>query len=219
MCRTGITSTAPADCGAPSDASRADSAPRRARDSLRGDELEGTARYLARWLSPGVQLLCGRSWHNLWVMPSTGGDAFPIAYGDWDQTYPRWSPDGTRIAFISNSNGGTEICIERIPGGVVQSLPSASAAILTPDGAAAAGAQGYERESGVRAHECHRRRRPLLCAARCLDSRRRWFRPAPAARSRHTTFMLTAGVDRRPSRGLSGGDPAWHSSAGSISGR
>lgn len=64
----------------------------------------------------------GRSWHNLWVMPAAGGDAFPIAYGDWDQTYPRWSPDGTRVAFISNRSGNTEIGIERIPGGVAETL-------------------------------------------------------------------------------------------------
>lgn len=64
----------------------------------------------------------GRSWHNLWVMPAAGGDAFPIAYGDWDETYPRWSPDGTRIAFISNKSGNTEIGIERIPGGVAEAL-------------------------------------------------------------------------------------------------
>jgi TolB protein len=64
----------------------------------------------------------GSAWHNLWVMPAGGGDAFPIAYGDWDQTYPRWSPDGTRVAFISNKSGNTEIGIERIPGGVVETL-------------------------------------------------------------------------------------------------
>jgi Tol biopolymer transport system component len=59
----------------------------------------------------------GRAWHNLWVLPAAGGDAFPIGYGDWDQTNPRWSPDGTRIAFISNQHGGTEIDVMPIPGG------------------------------------------------------------------------------------------------------
>jgi Tol biopolymer transport system component len=63
-----------------------------------------------------------RSWHNLWVMPARGGDAFPLGYGDWDQTNPRWSPDGARVAFISNQQGNTRIDIERIPGGDVQAL-------------------------------------------------------------------------------------------------
>ncbi len=74
----------------------------------------------------------GRSWHNLWVMPSTGGDAFPIAYGDWDQTYPRWSPDGTRVAFIANRSGNTEIAIERVPGGVAQTLATLERHYLAP---------------------------------------------------------------------------------------
>ena len=74
----------------------------------------------------------GRSWHNLWVMPAGGGDAFPIAYGDWDQTYPRWSPDGSRVAFISNKSGSTEIDIERIPGGIAQRLNVGERRFLLP---------------------------------------------------------------------------------------
>jgi TolB protein len=54
----------------------------------------------------------GGQWQNLWVMPARGGDAFPISYGDWDETNPRWSPDGNRIAFISNQYGNTEIAIQ-----------------------------------------------------------------------------------------------------------
>jgi TolB protein len=74
----------------------------------------------------------GRSWHNLWVMPAGGGDAFAIAYGDWDQTYPRWSPDGTRVAFISNKSGSTEIDVERVPGGVAQTLNVGERRYLSP---------------------------------------------------------------------------------------
>jgi TolB protein len=59
----------------------------------------------------------GRQWHQLWVMPANGGDAFPISYGDWDETYARWSPDGKRIAFISNRNGNTELWVQEFPGG------------------------------------------------------------------------------------------------------
>ena len=64
----------------------------------------------------------GRAWHNLWVMPAGGGDAFPLAYHDWDQTNPRWSPDGTRIAFISNEGGSTQMCVVRIPGGIARTF-------------------------------------------------------------------------------------------------
>lgn len=54
----------------------------------------------------------GRQWHNLWVLPANGGDAFPISYGDWDQTDVRWAPDGKQLAFISNQHGSTQIEIQ-----------------------------------------------------------------------------------------------------------
>ncbi len=44
----------------------------------------------------------GQAWHQLWVMPAQGGDPFPLSYGDFDNINPRWSPDGQKIAFISN---------------------------------------------------------------------------------------------------------------------
>ena len=49
-------------------------------------------------------------------MPAAGGDAFPISYGDYDNTNPRWSPDGSKIAFISNRQGNTSLWIQTIPG-------------------------------------------------------------------------------------------------------
>src|SRR5450755_379574 len=59
----------------------------------------------------------GQSWHQLWVMPAVGGDAFPISYGAFDNVNPRWSPDGSKIAFISNRSGNTSLWVQTIPGG------------------------------------------------------------------------------------------------------
>jgi hypothetical protein len=64
----------------------------------------------------------GRAWHQLWVMPAEGGDAFPLSYGDFDNVNPRWAPDGDKIAFISNRGGNTSLWIQQVPGGAQQQL-------------------------------------------------------------------------------------------------
>jgi TolB protein len=64
----------------------------------------------------------GRQWQNLWVMPANGGDAFPISYGGWDQTNPRWSPDGEKIAYLSNFTGSTAIEVQEYATGGIQQL-------------------------------------------------------------------------------------------------
>ncbi|HXP15775.1 MAG TPA: CehA/McbA family metallohydrolase [Terriglobales bacterium] len=64
----------------------------------------------------------GQQWHQLWVIPAQGGDAFPLSYGDFDNVAPRWSPDGKRIAFISNRGGNTSLWIQEVPGGEQRQL-------------------------------------------------------------------------------------------------
>jgi TolB protein len=64
----------------------------------------------------------GGQWHNLWLMPAKGGDAFPISYGDWDETNVRWSPGGKMVAAISNESGTTEIFWQTIPAAKKQYL-------------------------------------------------------------------------------------------------
>ncbi len=76
----------------------------------------------------------GQQWHQLWVMPSGGGDAFPLSYGDFDNVNPRWSPDGTRIAFVSNRNGNTSLWIQEIPGGAQSQVISRERHYLRPMG-------------------------------------------------------------------------------------
>ncbi len=64
----------------------------------------------------------GRAWHQLWVLPSEGGDAFPLSYGEFDNINPRWSPDGETIAFISNRDGNTSLWLQRAAGGAQTQL-------------------------------------------------------------------------------------------------
>ena len=76
----------------------------------------------------------GRAWHQLWVMPAGGGDAFPISYGDYDNTNPRWSPDGAKIAFISNRGGNTSLFVQTIPGGEQTEVVARERKYLKPTG-------------------------------------------------------------------------------------
>lgn len=74
----------------------------------------------------------GQQWHQLWIVPSQGGDAFPLSYGDFDNINPRWSPDGKKIAFISNRSGNTSLWTQEISGGAQNQIVQAERHYLKP---------------------------------------------------------------------------------------
>ena len=74
----------------------------------------------------------GRQWHNLWLMPANGGDAFSISYGDWDDTSVRWSPDGKKLAFISNKEWNTGLAIQEFGSGSARRLIPEARKYLRP---------------------------------------------------------------------------------------
>jgi TolB protein len=79
------------------------------------------------WSPDGRRVLyssyTGRQWHQLWVTTATGkGDPLPLSYGEFDATGARWSQDGSRIAFISNRSGTTEIWLQDVLGGAQRKL-------------------------------------------------------------------------------------------------
>jgi TolB protein len=76
----------------------------------------------------------GQAWHQLWVMPAQGGDPFPLSYGDFDNINPRWSPDGEKIAFISDRGGNTSLWIQQALGGSQHELVIKSRKYLVPMG-------------------------------------------------------------------------------------
>ena len=50
-------------------------------------------------------------------MTADGANPLQLTYGDFDATAPRWSPDGRRIAYVSNAGGNTSLWIVDVPGG------------------------------------------------------------------------------------------------------
>jgi TolB protein len=60
----------------------------------------------------------GQPWHQLWITTAAGGgDPIPLTYGESDVTMARWSPDGSRLVFVSNRNGNTELWLRDVVGG------------------------------------------------------------------------------------------------------
>ena len=55
---------------------------------------------------------------HIYTVSIDGSNLKQLTDGDRSATTPRWSPDGSRIAFISNEEGNTSLWVVTIPGGV-----------------------------------------------------------------------------------------------------
>jgi dipeptidyl aminopeptidase/acylaminoacyl peptidase len=58
-----------------------------------------------RYKSAEYGWLDGRRMH-LWLAPTRGGAVGQLTAGDWDDSQPTFSPDGSQVAFVSNRSGG-----------------------------------------------------------------------------------------------------------------
>jgi len=59
--------------------------------------------YVERWNDPEK----GAAWSNLWLVSADGSQRRAFTTGPWNDHAPRWSPDGARIAWLSDRGGAT----------------------------------------------------------------------------------------------------------------
>ena len=52
--------------------------------------------------------LTDRNYSNLWIMNGDGGGLRPLTSGKQNDSWPRWSPDGTRLLYLSNARGAMQ---------------------------------------------------------------------------------------------------------------
>ena len=75
---------------------------------------------------------------DLWIVSRDGGTASPLASPKGAERFPRFSPDGKKIAFMGNYEGGTDIYTIGIGGGIAERMTYHSAGEVlcdwTPDG-------------------------------------------------------------------------------------
>ena len=68
----------------------------------------------------------GRQWRQLWLTTRAGAAPLPLTFGDFDRSSARWSPDGRRIAYVSNEHGNTSLEVRDFVGGATTPVTAKS---------------------------------------------------------------------------------------------
>jgi dipeptidyl aminopeptidase/acylaminoacyl peptidase len=69
--------------------------------------------YVRRFADP----MTDRRYANLWIVNSDGSDHRPLTTGNRNDMSPRWSPDSTRLAYLSDADGKQQLYIRWMDSG------------------------------------------------------------------------------------------------------
>src|SRR5438105_2264726 len=64
----------------------------------------------------------GKTNSDLWLVPVAGGEPKRLTTAPGTNNHPRWSPDGTTIAFTSSRGGSTQVWLLPRDGGEARQL-------------------------------------------------------------------------------------------------
>ncbi|MFL5293606.1 MAG: TolB family protein, partial [Myxococcales bacterium] len=59
---------------------------------------------------------------NLWLVGTTGGTPRQLTFDSSLTRAPRWSPDGSRLAFLSSRTGTSQLYVLRLDGGEARQI-------------------------------------------------------------------------------------------------
>ena len=69
------------------------------------------------YLRNGFDIMKDRRQRSIWIVNADGSGHMKLTSRDVNESSPRWSPDGSRIAFTSSSENGSEIYIYWVASG------------------------------------------------------------------------------------------------------
>jgi dipeptidyl aminopeptidase/acylaminoacyl peptidase len=190
-------------------------------------ELEGVG---SPSISPdGRQVVFSREWvdqikdqarSNIWIVDLQTGRVRELTRGDWRDSAPVWSPDGTRIAFLSNRDGTNQVHVLYVDSGEVAQLThlprAASNLRWSPDGKRLAFIQTIPDEDPPLKVELPRRPRGAEWAkGATLVDRLSWARDGqgPVEKGYTHVFIIDAVLGGTPRQATDGdfnhSDPEW----------
>ena len=84
--------------------------------------------YVRQWSDP----MTDRRYSNVWLVKSDGSGHRPLTSGKFSELTPRWSPDGKRLAFVSNRSGATQLWQRFMDTGEMSALTNVGTAPSSP---------------------------------------------------------------------------------------
>jgi dipeptidyl aminopeptidase/acylaminoacyl peptidase len=90
------------------------------------------------YVRSSMDIMTDRTRRTIWVVDVDGDNHRPLVSGARNFSSPRWSPSGDRLAYLSNTEGKTQLFVHWLDGGEkakVTTLPESPRSIVwSPDG-------------------------------------------------------------------------------------